>query len=63
MGIQVVTCRPVMAKRTKKMAGVEVIWDEANYSSKQLCSVEDVIRLGQRRYEDEVNWNGERTVH
>lgn len=57
MGIQVVTCRgrkQVIAQRTKKMAGGEAMWDEANYSSKQLCSVEDAIRLGQRRYENEV---------
>lgn len=65
MGIQAVTCRgwkQVIAQRTKKMAGVEVMWDETNYSSKQLYSVEDVIRLGQRQYGDEAKWNGERTV-
>jgi hypothetical protein len=51
VGIQVVTYRgqkPMIAQRTEKMADVEAMWDEANYSSKQLCSVEDVIHLGQR---------------
>lgn len=63
MGSQVMTYRSVIAQRTEKMAGVEAMWDEANYPLKQLYSVEDVILLGQRRHGNEAKWNGERTVH
>lgn len=63
VGIQVTTYRLVIAQRTEKMAGVEAMWDAANYPSKQLYSVEDAIRLDRRRYGNEAKWNGERTVH